>query len=160
VLEWIRRLHSRHPGVHVLCARSLPGGEGERMAEQLAGVKVGAEALNDDAALDAVAVSTWVVVGADALEAARFWNKVGTRELLRRAAASGRPVLVIAETAKWCHPSWELAPQTPQTAPGVFEPTDNQLVTFFVTDRGSWPPGALASHLDTPPCFSPLVSGP
>ena len=109
--------------IRLLVTASEPGGEGRRFAAE-----VGARCLEDDegpAAVDQVAA---VIVGADAIGANAFVNKVGTRVLGETAQRSGTPFFVVAESYKWLPPTQSLA------AVGTFESVPNALVTAFLTD--------------------------
>ena len=69
----------------LLVTASEPGGEGRRFAAEL-----GARCLEDDEAPAAAADAAAVLVGADAIGADAFVNKVGTRVLGEAAQRAGR----------------------------------------------------------------------
>lgn len=84
----------------VICSESRPLLEGRRLAEKLgrAGIQV---VLVADAALPArVREADAVVVGADAVFAEGYVNKIGTRVLEEQARAARKPFYVLADTSK------------------------------------------------------------
>ena len=109
--------------VRLLVTASEPGGEGRRLAAEL-----GARCLEDDEGPAAAADAAAVLVGADAIGADAFVNKVGTRALADAAQWSGTPFFVVAESYKW------LPPAQPLIAGGAFEAVPNTLVTAFISD--------------------------
>lgn len=160
VLSCVRRLVGEGAALEVLCAASHPGGEGAVLARELTALEVPCRLVDDAAALKAVATSTWVVVGADAILPHEFWNKLGTGQLLSAARQAGVPALVAAEGAKWSHPAWGMALHSPlpeTQAESRFEAVDNQLVTHFCLDTGLVPPGRLTGSLGEPPLYSPIA---
>ena len=109
--------------IRLLVTASEPGGEGRRFAAEL-----GARCLEDDEAPAAAADAAAVLVGADAIGADAFVNKVGTRVLGEAAQRTGTPFLVVAESYKW------LPPSQPLITGGAFEAVPNALVTAFLSD--------------------------
>ena len=107
----------------LLVTASEPGGEGRRFA-----VELGARCLEDDEGPAAAADAAAVLVGADAVGADAFVNKVGTRVLAEAAQRAGTPFFVVAESYKW------LPSAQPLIATGSFEAVPNALVTAFLTD--------------------------
>jgi len=156
----LQRHREESPGLCVTCPRSQPGGEGTAMAAELAAAGVAALVVDDSAAWRELANFSSVVIGADALHADLFWNKVGTGRLLRLAAAAGRPVFLVAESCKWCHPAWGLRPGQPDESAEFLEPVSNQLVTFLVTELGASSPGDSRALSAAAPVYSPLLPRP
>ena len=109
--------------IRLLVTASEPGGEGRRFAAEM-----GARCLEDDEGPKAAARAAAVVVGADAIGAEAFVNKVGTRVLGEAAQRAGTPFLVVAESYKWLPPTQALI------AGGRFEAVPNALVTAFLCD--------------------------
>ena len=107
----------------LLVTASEPGEEGRRFAAEM-----GARCLEDDEGPAAAAEAVAVVVGADAIGAEAFVNKVGTRVLGEAARRAGTPFYVVAESYKW------LPPTQPLIAGGAFEAVPNGLVTAFLCD--------------------------
>jgi hypothetical protein len=83
----------------VLCLRSEPGGEGERMAITL-GSLTRAEVVEDDEGMRGLP-SGAVVTGADAVTPEAVVNKVGTRALAEAAARGGVPCYAVAGETKF-----------------------------------------------------------
>jgi translation initiation factor eIF-2B subunit delta len=93
-------LAARSKLARVICSESRPLLEGRRLAEKLgrAGIRVGLVA---DAALPArVQEADAVVVGADAVFAEGYVNKIGTRVLQEQARVARKPFYVLADTSK------------------------------------------------------------
>jgi translation initiation factor 2B subunit (eIF-2B alpha/beta/delta family) len=148
----------RHIDPDIICGEGRPRFEGRVMAAQLAATR--RVTLTTDAALTAyLAKATAVVVGADAI-AARFWiNKVGTRGLAAAAAASGVPVFVLASrdkalpevlAARWqghdgaLEEVWPDPPVNVAIRNPYFETISVELATQFLTDLGPLSPDDTA----------------
>lgn len=89
-----------HAGVPTACARSEPGGEGEKTAAYLAKRGVAAELVEDDEALRLAGSGRTVVVGADAVGPGGVVNKVLTRSLAEAARRSGGRSYALAGSSK------------------------------------------------------------
>lgn len=144
--------------VTVVCGEGRPRFEGRRMAEALAGVGAKAVLMTDAgliASLDRVGV---IAVGADALLADRWINKVGTRALAAAASLLGLPVVVIASRDKSLAPMlesrlrlpegppeevWPDSPAGIDVASPIFESIPADLATWFATDVGLLTPADL-----------------
>lgn len=109
--------------IRLLVTASEPGGEGRRFAAEM-----GARCLEDDEGPAAAANAAAVVVGADAIGAEAFVNKVGTRVLGEAARRAGTPFYVVAESYK------RLPPSQPLIVGGAFEAVPNAFVTAFLCD--------------------------
>ena len=109
--------------IRLLVTASEPGGEGRRFAAEM-----GAHCLEDDEGPGAVARAAALIVGADAIGAEAFVNKVGTRVLGEAAQRVGTPFYVVAESYKWLPPTQSLV------VGGAFEAVPNALVTEFHSD--------------------------
>jgi translation initiation factor 2B subunit (eIF-2B alpha/beta/delta family) len=82
----------------VMCMASDPGGEGARMVEAITGW-TDAIVVPDEDALDRIDAEA-VVVGADAVTPRSVVNKVKTRQLVERAAASSIPRYAVTGSTK------------------------------------------------------------
>lgn len=163
VLACVKRLAEAGVAVDVRCAASHPGGEGAVLASDLTSLGVPSRLVDDEDVVEQLIKSTAVVVGADAIFAHEFWNKVGTQRLMRAARDAGVPAWVVAEGAKWSHPSWGISLHSRQSqvsAESRFEAVDNQLVTYFCLDAGPVVPGGLTSVLGEPPLYAPIILAP
>lgn len=127
----LEALAGRAP-VQVTCSESAPAMEGRRLAERLAAGGVAVTCVSDRALDAAVRFADAVLVGADAVTAEWFLNKVGTRSLGAAAAAAHVPVHVVASRDKFAAPS--VAARL-ATSP-LFEPTPLAGVTGVITDDG------------------------
>jgi translation initiation factor 2B subunit (eIF-2B alpha/beta/delta family) len=139
------------------CGEGRPRFEGRRMAQALAAHVP--TTLTTDAALTSVLQpSTIVVVGADAISAHHWSNKVGTRGLVAAAAAGGIPVYVAATRDKvqsqmlaerWTSSTGPAVEIWDQAPPGVslynpyFERIPVEFATLFLTDAGPISPADL-----------------
>jgi translation initiation factor 2B subunit (eIF-2B alpha/beta/delta family) len=149
--------------LEVICGEGRPRYEGRRMAEALAAVAP--TTLTTDAALTScLDGAAAVVVGADAIAARHWINKVGTYGLAAAAALRGIPVYVIASRDKlqsrllaerW-FPSFgpsaevcEFAPSGVRVENPYFERIPVELATLFLLDLAVIPPpdvGAAAER--------------
>lgn len=109
--------------IRLLVTASEPGGEGRRFAAEM-----GARCLEDDEGPAAATRAAAVVVGADAIGAEAFVNKVGTRVLGEAAQRAATPFFVVAESYKW------IPPPQPLVVGGPFEAVPKALVTAFLCD--------------------------
>jgi hypothetical protein len=109
------------------CMRSLPGGEGERMAAEAADLNRQTKVIADDEALRLVPAAA-VIVGADAITPEGVVNKVKTRALAEAAAARNVPVFAVAGGTKF------LARDLPVEAP--FERVPLELFTAIASPAG------------------------
>ena len=107
----------------LMVTASEPGGEGRRFAAE-----TGARCLEDHEGPGAAACAAAVIVGADAIGADAFVNKVGTRVLGEAAQRAGTPFYVVAESYKWLPPTQALI------AGEAFEAVPNALATAFLCD--------------------------
>jgi translation initiation factor 2B subunit (eIF-2B alpha/beta/delta family) len=96
--------------LEVICPLAEPGGEGRRMAEDVAAQGHSAVLLPDLVALQWLPEVDLVLVGADAWEAEGIVNKVGTRAIARLARAFGRPCWVVTVSEKRWLPEAGLHP--------------------------------------------------
>jgi translation initiation factor 2B subunit (eIF-2B alpha/beta/delta family) len=137
-------LASRTPSLHVICAESLPGGEGQQLCRRLRGSGVSAESVHDAALTRYFSSSLGVIVGADAVSAEHWTNKVGTYGLSAAAWFSQIPVYVVAgrDKAACAELSQRLSVAT------LFERTPTHLATTFLTDTGAIPTGALSGFTE------------
>jgi translation initiation factor 2B subunit (eIF-2B alpha/beta/delta family) len=140
--------------IEVICGEGRPRFEGRRMAEALAASA--STTLTTDAALTAsLDTATAVIVGADAVAAQHWINKVGTRGLAAAAAQRGIPTYVVCTRDKlqsrqladrWS-PSfgpgdevWDGGPTQIRIDNPYFERIPAELATVFLTDAGTLPP--------------------
>jgi translation initiation factor 2B subunit (eIF-2B alpha/beta/delta family) len=150
----------RERRLEVVCGEGRPRFEGRQMAEALArhGMQV---TLTTDAAVTSFLEPTAaVVVGADALAADYWINKVGTAGLTAAAAARGVPVYVVATrdkalaqplAARWNPgdgPAEEVMAEPPRHVSirnPYFEPIPIEQATLVLTDVGPVPPGEVGA---------------
>jgi translation initiation factor 2B subunit (eIF-2B alpha/beta/delta family) len=131
---------ARH-SIRVVCAESLPGGEGVALSGHLAATGVVAEVVPDAMVARHLDVAAGVVVGADAIAAHDWTNKVGTYGICAAAWFSGVPVFVVASRDKLAC----AALRARMSLPDVFEWVPAQLATVFLTDAGQLHPGDVAA---------------
>jgi translation initiation factor 2B subunit (eIF-2B alpha/beta/delta family) len=87
--------------VQVTCAEGRPRYEGRRLALRLSAVGVAVTLATDAAASAMLSGRSAVVVGADAVTAEGWINKVGTGALAAAARTAGVPVMVLASREKF-----------------------------------------------------------
>ena len=119
----VRYLLAAAPPRRVIVGASEPGGEGRTLAAEL-----GARCVCDADALRWVAEAGAVLVGADAIGARSFVNKVGTLALAQAAHMAGTAFFVIAESFKW------VPVADPPVVEPAFEAVPNALVEEFLAD--------------------------
>ncbi len=139
----------------IVCGEGRPRYEGRRMAEVMSAAGATVTATTDAGLTSFLATATAVVVGADAIAAAYWINKVGTRGLVAGAWHHGLPVYVIGTrdkalaaplAARWVADEAPPAEVWPGAPPGIsvwnpyFEPTPVELATAFLTEIGAVPP--------------------
>ncbi len=99
VEETIRLAASEHE-LLVSCAESRPAKEGRDLARALADAQIPVDLYSDAGISAAIPGADALLVGADAISATGFINKVGTSGLCALAAASGTSVYVLAGREK------------------------------------------------------------
>jgi len=146
----------------VICAEGRPRLEGRRLASTLAQSGVRVIVTTDAAATSSLERASAVLVGADAVLADRWINKVGTRALAAAAAGIGCPLLVLATRDK-ALPSvladrlelptgdpaevWDDPPPGIAIASPIFESIPGELATWFATDVGLLTPSDLPTFV-------------
>lgn len=126
--------------------RSLPGGEGARLAGELASLPRARLVEDRDAELW-LGSSTLLLLGTDTLFSdGTLLHKVGTRALARLAHRKGARVLALAPSSR-C-----LSTPPPRRArwPPLFDATPGRWIDEVWTDRGPWRPRAEASSRKRP----------
>jgi hypothetical protein len=93
----VEALTVRKPGT-VVCMESRPGGEGLSMAGMVSAYS-NVEVVDDDRAIADVPAEA-VLIGADAITPTVVVNKVKSLDLVRAAAAAGKPRYVVAGSVK------------------------------------------------------------
>jgi translation initiation factor 2B subunit (eIF-2B alpha/beta/delta family) len=143
--------------LRAVCGEGRPRFEGRRMAVALADCGVAVTLVTDAALTACLDDAAAVIVGADAV-AATFWiNKVGTHGLAAVAHRAGVPLFVVAGREKgmpgaiegfWRPHAGAADEVWPEADPRVvlanpyFESVPVDLVTLFLTDAGLVPPEA------------------
>jgi translation initiation factor 2B subunit (eIF-2B alpha/beta/delta family) len=123
----------------VVCAESLPGGEGAQLVHVLTSAGVSARAVPDASMASHLPTASAVIVGADAVSSHDWTNKVGTLALAAAAGVLHRPVYVIASRDKAASDALDHRLDT--SIP--FERTPAHLATAFLTDVGVLQPDDL-----------------
>lgn len=123
----------------VVCAESLPGGEGVALSDTLRGAGLSVEVVADATMTTYLPEASAVVVGADAVGARHWTNKAGTYGLSAAAWFSGVPVYVVASRDKAVAAALDVA----MSPSRLFEHVPAQLATLYLTDVGSIPPEGL-----------------
>ena len=150
-VETTLRLLGEGQDLLVSCAESRPAKEGRDLARSLAEAGIAVDLYTDAGIAAAVAGADAVLVGADAISAAGFINKVGTSALCGLAASVGTPAYVLVGREKILpedvFSSLTLRPGSPnevwrEPVPGVhvrnpyFENIPLSAVSAVVTDGG------------------------
>jgi translation initiation factor 2B subunit (eIF-2B alpha/beta/delta family) len=142
--------HALRPIV-VCCAEGRPAFEGRGLAEALANHGLTVELYTDAGLSGAVPRAQSVVVGADAIAAGLFVNKVGTAAICALADSAGVPSYVLAGREKLLTSDefqaldlraglpaevWSDAPGAVSVLNPYFETVSLRLITGVVTDIG------------------------
>jgi translation initiation factor 2B subunit (eIF-2B alpha/beta/delta family) len=159
----IRELATR-TAVNVACAEGRPALEGRGLAASLAQAGVRVTLFSDAAIAEGLPHSNGVVVGADAVAADWFTNKVGTRMLALAGVSVGVPVYVVAARDKFCAPAlapfirtrdgqsreiWETPPAEVAVRNPYFERVPIDLLTGLITDAGLMPPDDVKAFCES-----------
>jgi translation initiation factor 2B subunit (eIF-2B alpha/beta/delta family) len=131
----------------VICTVSAPFEEGRAFAEELRESELSVELVEDDAAEQALARASILLIGADTVyRDGSVCNKVGTRALAEAAAGLGIRTVVAAEVIK-------LAPiDAPATiADEFFDITPPELIDEVVTEEGTYSSEDVRSLIDRTP---------
>ncbi|MGH7558206.1 MAG: hypothetical protein ACREMD_10615 [Gemmatimonadota bacterium] len=108
----------------VVLSEARPGGEGARLAMELAERGIPVRLGVDGWLWGALEEEGLFMVGADALLPTAWVNKVGTAALAARARSVGIPVIACADTSKWLPPTLAALPRVYERDPAeiVFRP--------------------------------------
>lgn len=136
----------------VVVSEARPMLEGRLLAGRLAAQGVGVTLLADAALPAQVRSADLVVVGADAVLAAGYVNKVGTQLLQEEAQRAGKPFYILADTAKFLPPAlaafhrieeepaqelWREAPASMTVVNRYFETIPWERPAVLLTERGA-----------------------
>jgi translation initiation factor 2B subunit (eIF-2B alpha/beta/delta family) len=143
---------ARTQSFQVACGEGRPRFEGRRLARDLHTSGIDVTLVVDAAVTALLPQATAVVVGADAISADRWINKIGTFGLAAAAASSGVAVYVIASRDKFVpralephirlplNPADEIWPDGPLEIHRrniYFEATPSDLATLYLSDGGA-----------------------
>jgi len=146
----------------VVCAATMPFGEGLELAADLAAAGLMVEVIPDDQVIDTVPGVDLVVVGAAALGPHAAMNAVGTLEIAERASVFGVPVYLVASIEKALPEALFRRAVEAGAAAGQFEPIPLALATAVVTEMGileSRAAGQLAAERRVAPALLRRLSG-
>jgi ribose 1,5-bisphosphate isomerase len=139
----------------IVCGEGRPRFEGRRLAEHLSSSGIDVTLVVDAAMTALLPHASAVVVGADAIAADRWINKIGTFGVASAAAWSGVAVYVIAGREKFvpaalsphvvlpqasAHEIWPDGPLQIHQHNIYFEVTPADLATLYLSDGGVIPP--------------------
>lgn len=159
VLEACRQAHRAGQLARALVAESsAPGGRryGQDLADALRAEGVAAEVVDDHLIPRRVVDATVVWLGADSvLSDGSVLNGTPSRALAEAAQRTGRPVIVICESAKL---DLQTSPEA-VVVPSGFERVPAALVTMILTEQGEWQPSSSAVR-QAPPDRAAEASAP
>jgi translation initiation factor 2B subunit (eIF-2B alpha/beta/delta family) len=153
---------ARERVARVLVSEARPMLEGRLLAGRLAALGVPVTLVADAALPAQVAAADLLVVGADAVLASGYINKVGTRLLQDEAGRAGKPFLILADTAKFLPPAlaalhrieeepaaelWREAPAGVAIVNRYFETIPYERPAVLVTERGVLSPTAVRAFV-------------
>lgn len=142
----------------VILSEGRPLYEGRLMAERLAAAGLRVTLIIDAALPEQVAAADVVVVGADAVLAQAYFNKVGTRQVQEKARRGGKPFFILADTTKLLPPLlepfhrieeragrelWREAPTSITLVNRNFERIPLEPGVALLCERGVLPPARL-----------------
>jgi methylthioribose-1-phosphate isomerase len=146
----VRQL-GQHHRVRVSCAEGRPALEGRQLAVALSEAGIAVDFYTDAGLGTVLDEASMLLVGADAVSAGAWMNKVGTRGLAAAAHHHGLPVHVLATsdklvmpalwphvTGRWAEPEeiWPSAPAGIRVRNPYFEAIPIDLATTVITDLG------------------------
>lgn len=155
----------------VICTESRPIFEGRGMAERLASCGIRVKLVADASALQFLAETQLVLVGADAVGSFGMINKIGTYGLALGAKAAGVPFYVLATTEKVLpaeaplplkeepkdpYELWERPPPGLEVINLYFDLTPLSYLTAVVTEKGKVKPEQLAALSESLELFPEL----
>lgn len=150
----------------VIVSEGRPGYEGRVVAERLARLDLDVTLVTDAALAEQVEVADLVVVGADAVLAGAYVNKIGTRLLQEQARRRRRPFFVLADTNKFLPAAlaafhrleefparelWRDAPAGVQLLHPLFEVIPLERHVRLLTERGVLTPAQVRASLRRQP---------
>jgi ribose 1,5-bisphosphate isomerase len=150
----------------VIVSEGRPGYEGRVVAERLARMRVGVTLVSDAALSAQVEAADLVVVGADAVLARAYVNKVGTRPLQAQARARRQPFFVLADASKFLPAGlagfhrleaapgeelWQDAPAGVVVLNRSFESIPFESGVTLLTERGALTPADVRARLARQP---------
>lgn len=166
VLEALRHAHAQGKPLNVVGAESYPGGEGITFLKSARAAGCRTLSVPDDAFAEAVRDSDVLLLGADAVFADSFWNKVGSHSAALSAQDLGIPVVIVAETQKWAPYAWSLAIKPVEVAATeakavsttvLFERVSVSFVFKLACEDGLVSPLELPQYIAAKPCVQDLV---
>lgn len=126
---------SAHTSRKVLCAESLPGGEGTVQANALCESGIRAALVKDCDLPESMQEVEAIVLGADQWDLSAFINKVGSKNLIDCAELNGNPVFVLAEGFKRVDQIPKLDPSLTQLVPTSNGKTTQETVFELIAWR-------------------------
>lgn len=150
----------------VIVSEGRPRFEGRVLAERLAARQIPVTLVTEAVLVDQVAAAEVIVVGADAVRADSYVNKVGTRLLQARARAARKPFFVLADTAKFLPAGlerfhrleeqpgpelWRGAPAGVALYNPVFEAIPFEPHVTLLSERGPHSPGRVRAWAQRQP---------
>lgn len=135
----VREAMLRTPPARVCCTVSAPNEEGRAFAEELRAAGLNVDLVEDEDAVDSVENATLLLLGADTVfRDGAVVNKIGTRQLVERAAEVGIPAVVAVEVIKLAPLDSDEAPPMDPEAAELFDLTPAGLIDEFVTEEGTF----------------------
>jgi translation initiation factor eIF-2B subunit delta len=136
------------PPARVFCTTSAPFEEGRRLAEDLAAEGLEVEVVEDDDVRRALAIASFVLVGADTVyEDGSIRNKIGTRRLAEAGREIGVRTVVACEILKLV----PCPPPADEDEPELRDTTPAEMLDEIVTEEGRTSPDHMPSVVDRTP---------
>ncbi len=154
LLDAFRWIHSQGSVFRVLCAESLPGGEGVRVVEELGRHGITVELFPDDDLDRQLRRVQVVLVGADTVSQLGVINKRGTRRLALFARRFGIPAYVVAGSTKFLPAGLPL----PAYSEELFDVTPLKDISGAICEEGVLEPARVFERLPQSEMLGGLLS--
>jgi ribose 1,5-bisphosphate isomerase len=130
----------------VYATESWPGGEGTRLAKDLASGGLQARLIHDIEAVSDMPNVDLVVVGADSVMAdGSVVNKIGTARIAMLSDKCSIPFYVVCETAKFS--TFDFLGEPIKIAEPLFDSTPDKYISKIITERGDIQPRNVEQHI-------------
>jgi translation initiation factor 2B subunit (eIF-2B alpha/beta/delta family) len=143
LLDSFRWIHTQGRVFRVLCAESLPGGEGVRLVDELRKYEIDAELFRDDDLDWQLRRADVVLVGADTVSESGVINKKGTSRLALSARSFRIPLYVVTGSTKF----FPVGLPLPTYSEELFDVTPLEDISGVICEVGCLGPARIRERL-------------